>query len=54
MEKDRNHIVTQEETGEIAPIDAVEQRVDDKMDQLEAEAKKSVAEGLELDDEGDD
>lgn len=44
-------IVTQEETGETAPIDAVEPRVEAEMKRIEERAKESVAQGLQ-DEEG--
>lgn len=47
MEIDKDHIVTQEETGEPAPIDQVEERVEAEMKKLEGEAKKFVADGLQ-------
>jgi uncharacterized protein YjbJ (UPF0337 family) len=46
MSIDKNKIVTQDELGEPAPIDQVEQRVEAEMKQLEGSAKKDVAEGL--------
>ena len=45
LEKDR--IKTQEETGEPAPIDQVEDRVEAEMKKLEGEAKKFVADGMQ-------
>ena len=56
MEIDKDHIVTQEETGEPAPIDQVEDRVEAEMKKLKGEAKRLVADGLqdpELAREGD-
>jgi uncharacterized protein YjbJ (UPF0337 family) len=47
MEIDKDHIVTQEETGEAAPIDQVEDRVEAEMKKLKGEAKKFVADGLQ-------
>ena len=47
MEIDRDHIVTQEETGEPAPIDQVEERVEAEMKKLKGEAKVLVADGLQ-------
>ena len=38
---------TQEETGEPAPIDQIEDRVEAEMKKLEGEAKKFVADGLQ-------
>jgi len=46
---DKDHIQTQDETGEPAPIDQVEERVEAEMERLKGEAKKMVADGL-LDD----
>ena len=47
MEINKDHIVTQEETGEPAPIDQVEERVEAAMKKLKGEAKKLVADGLQ-------
>ncbi len=47
MEIDKDRITTQEETGEMAPIDQVEDRVAAQMKILEGEAKKQVADGLQ-------
>ncbi len=47
MEIDKDHIVTQEETGEPAAIDQVEERVEAAMKKLKGEAKKLVADGLQ-------
>jgi hypothetical protein len=47
MEIDKDRITTQEETGEPAPIDQVEDRVEAEMKILEGEAKKQVADGLQ-------
>ena len=47
MEIDKDHIQTQEETGEPAPIDQVEERVEAEMERLKGEAKKMVADGLQ-------
>lgn len=47
MEIDKDHIVTQEETGEPAAIDQVEGRVEAEMKKLQGEAKKIVADGLQ-------
>jgi hypothetical protein len=46
MSIDKNKIVTQDELGEPAPIDQIEQRVEAEMKQLEGSARKDVAEGL--------
>jgi len=50
MEIDKDKIQTQEETGELAPMDQVEDRVDAEMKKLEGKAKQQVADGLS--DEG--
>jgi len=47
MGLDKNKIVTQDETGEPAPIDQVEERVEAEMKRLKGEAKKHVADGLQ-------
>ena len=47
---DKDHIQTQEETGEPAAIDQVEGRVEAQMKKLEGEAKKQVADGLQDDE----
>lgn len=47
MELDKDKIVTQEETGEPAPIDQVEDRVEAEMKRLQGEAKKQVADGFQ-------
>ena len=52
MSIDKNKIKTQDELGEPAPMDQVEQRVEAEMRKLEEQAKKDVAEGLEQQDEG--
>jgi len=56
MDFDKNKIVTQDETGELAPIDQVEERVEAEMKRLKGEARKLVADGLqdeELANEGE-
>jgi uncharacterized protein YjbJ (UPF0337 family) len=50
MDFDKNKIVTQDETGELAPIDQVEDRVEAEMKRLKGEAKKHVADGLQDDE----
>ena len=47
---DKDHIQTQSETGEAAPIDQVEERVEAEMKKLRGEAKKHVADGLQDDE----
>ena len=57
MEIDPDKVVTQEETGEEAPIDQVEGRVEAEMKRIEGRAKEGVAQGLqdkELEREGRD
>lgn len=44
---DKDHITTQDETGELAPIDQVEERVEAEMKKLEGEARKFVADGMQ-------
>jgi uncharacterized protein YjbJ (UPF0337 family) len=44
---DKDNIQTQDETGELAPIDQVEERVEAEMKRLRGEAKKQVADGLQ-------
>lgn len=47
MEIDKDKIVTQEEAGEPAPIDQIEERVEAEMKQIEGNAKERVAQGLQ-------
>jgi uncharacterized protein YjbJ (UPF0337 family) len=47
MGLDKNKIITQDEVGEPAPIDQVEERVEAEMKRLKGEAKKQVADGLQ-------
>lgn len=49
MDLDENKIVSQDETGEPAAIDQVEERVEAEMKRLAGEAKKFVADGLQDD-----
>lgn len=46
MQIDKDHITTQDELDEDAPIDQVSDRVDAEMKKLAGRAKRSVAEGL--------
>ena len=46
VEIDKDKIVTQEETGEPAEIDAVEGRVEAEMKRIEGKAKERVAQGM--------
>ena len=50
MEIDKDKIVTQDEAGEAAPIDQVEDRVQAEMKRIEGGAKERVGQGLQ--DEG--
>ncbi len=47
MDLDKKKIVTQDETGEPAAIDQVEDRVEAEMKKLGGEAKKFVADGMQ-------
>ena len=47
MEIDKDKIVTQDELGEPAPIDQVEDRVEAEMKVIEGQAKEQVADGLQ-------
>jgi uncharacterized protein YjbJ (UPF0337 family) len=47
---DKDHIQSQSETGELAPIDQVEERVEAELKKLKGEAKKHVADGLRDDE----
>jgi len=47
VEIDKDKIVTQEEVGEPAPIDEVEERVEAEMKVIEGRAKERVAQGLQ-------
>ena len=47
MSIDKDRIKTQDETGEKAAIDQVEDRVEAEMKKLEGEAKKFVADGMQ-------
>ena len=47
MEIDKDKIVTQEEAGEPAAIDQVEERVEAEMKEIEGSAKERVAQGLQ-------
>ena len=44
---DKDRVKTQDETGELAAIDQVEDRVEAEMKKLEGEAKKFVADGMQ-------
>jgi hypothetical protein len=47
MEDSKGKFVTQEETGEIPPMDEVEGRVEAEMKRIEGSAKESVGQGLQ-------
>ena len=47
MEIDKDKVVTQDELGEPAPIDQVEDRVEAEMKVIEGQAKEQVADGLQ-------
>lgn len=47
MEIDKDKIVTQEEAGETAPVDEIEERVEAEMKRIEGSAKERVAQGLQ-------
>ena len=47
MEIDKDKVVTQDELGEPAPIDQVEERVEAEMKVIEGQAKEQVADGLQ-------
>ena len=47
MNIERDKIQTQDETGEPAEIDQVEERVEAEMELIEARAKERVAQGLQ-------
>jgi uncharacterized protein YjbJ (UPF0337 family) len=56
MAEESEKFVTQEETGEPAPIDQIESRVEAEMKAIEGRAKERVAHGLqdkELEREGE-
>jgi hypothetical protein len=50
MEINKDKIRTQDEEGERAPIDQVEERVEAEMKRLEGRAKERVAQGLQDED----
>lgn len=55
VEIDRDEVVSQEETGEPAEVDAVEGRVEAEMKRIEGQARESVGQGLQdsaLEEEG--
>lgn len=55
MEEPKDKFVTQEETGEVSPIDEIEGRVEAEMKRIEGSARERVAHGTqdaELEREG--
>ena len=54
MSIDKNKITTQDELGEPAPMDKADQIVDAEMKELERQAKRDVAEGLQKQEIGED
>ena len=53
MSIDKNKITTQDELNEPAPMDQADERAKAEMRELERQAKKDVAEGLQQADEQD-
>jgi hypothetical protein len=53
MSIDKNKIKTQDELDEPAPMDVADQKVEAEMKELERQAKKEVAEGLEKQEVGE-
>ena len=51
MSIDKNKITTQDELNEAAPMDQADERARAEMEELERQAKKDVAEGLQQTDE---
>jgi len=47
MEDSKDKYVTQDETGELPPIDEVEGRVEAEMKRIEGAARESVAQGTQ-------
>ena len=45
-EDNKREFVTQEETGEVAPVDQVEGRVEAEMKRIEGSAREAVGQGL--------
>ena len=54
MSIDKNKITTQDELGEPAPMDVADERAGAEMKELERQAKKDVAEGLQQQEEGEE
>jgi uncharacterized protein YjbJ (UPF0337 family) len=47
MEDEKRDFVTQDETGELPPMDEVEGRVEAEMKRIEGKARESVGQGLQ-------
>ena len=47
MSEEKGDYVTQEETGELPPVDEVEGRVEAEMKRLQGSARESVGQGLQ-------
>jgi hypothetical protein len=47
MEDSKGKFVTQEETGEVAPVDEVEGRVEAEMKRIEGAAREAAAQGTQ-------
>jgi hypothetical protein len=47
MEDSKGKFVTQDETGELAPVDEVEGRVEAEMKRIEGAAREAVAQGTQ-------
>ena len=47
MEDEKRDFVTQEETGELPPVDEVEGRVEAEMKRIRGSARESVGQGLQ-------
>jgi uncharacterized protein YjbJ (UPF0337 family) len=47
MDDKKGDFVTQEETGESAPVDEIEARVESEMKRIEGSARESVGQGLQ-------
>ncbi len=47
MEDSKGKFVTQEETGEVPPVDEVEERVEAEMKRIEGSAREAVGQGLQ-------
>ena len=47
MEDSKGKFVTQDETGEVPPVDEVEERVEAEMKRIEGSAREAVGQGLQ-------